>query len=150
MKKIFSLLLIVVMYIIDGGLCAQNSLIQGQCGTDQHHQYKMQSDPQYRKDYEETEQKIQEILKNKALYQKNKTNPTLQSGPPYTIPVVFHVITTSGFSGPSDGSLISDLADVNTEFNRTVRFSNPAGMNTEIQFCLAQRDPNGCITTGII
>ena len=126
---------------------AQNSVQQDQCGTTRVHDNMMQTDADYRKTFEETELKIQQIIDQNAL-QAYKTNSTQ-----YIIPVVFHVITKtlSGvYNGPSDATLIAALNKLNSNYSKVVRFSNPAGQGTDIQFCLAQRDPNGCATTGIV
>ncbi len=78
----------------------------------------------------------------------------------YTIPVVFHVIhngTNVGVSfNISDAQIQSQLDVLNEDFRRL----NPDAVNTpsvftsvaadcEVNFCLAQTDPNGNATTGI-
>ena len=78
----------------------------------------------------------------------------------YTIPVVFHVIhngTNVGMSyNISDAQILSQLAVLNEDYRRlnadttnTPSVFKPFAADTEIQFCLAQRDPNNNTTTGI-
>jgi len=67
----------------------------------------------------------------------------------YTIPVVFHIIHLNEAIG--NGSNISD-SDVNqalVDLNNAFRNTSNNGFDTEIQFCLAQRDPSNLPTNGI-
>lgn len=81
----------------------------------------------------------------------NSTNQVL------TMPVVVHVIHNgqSVGVGPNiaDGQVLSQITVLNQDFNRmpgTPGFNtDPVGADTEIQFCLAQTDPNGNVTNGI-
>jgi len=78
---------------------------------------------------------------------------------PYVFPVVFHVIHNcapiGSTSNPSDVT-IKDLLNLTTERFRHQHidakvYDNPNyGVNTEIEFCLARKDPDGNYTTGII
>ncbi len=58
-----------------------------------------------------------------------------------TIPVVVHIIHQSGPENISDAQVQTAIANMNTKF--------AASPFNQIQFCLAQRDPNGNATTGI-
>ena len=74
-----------------------------------------------------------------------------------TIPVVVHVIHNGDGLGTNenitDAQILSQIEVLNQDFGRiagTPGFNtNPVGADTEIQFCMAQRDPNGLFTTGI-
>src|SRR5579862_375940 len=75
--------------------------------------------------------------------------PSPTSGPPYVIPVVFHIISSNPFA-ITDQSIIDAVKDLNDAFAHTgVYASGPPGANTQITFCLAKTDPNGGNTTGI-
>jgi hypothetical protein len=67
----------------------------------------------------------------------------------YTIPVVVHVIHTGEALGTgtniSNAQIIAAIADLNARWRNV----NGQGVDIEIQFCLATRDPNGNATTGI-
>lgn len=57
------------------------------------------------------------------------------------IPVVVHIIHNGGPENISDAQVVTAIADFNTRFAQS--------STNQIQFCLAQRDPNGNATTGI-
>jgi Pregnancy-associated plasma protein-A/Secretion system C-terminal sorting domain/Ig-like domain CHU_C associated/SprB repeat len=73
-----------------------------------------------------------------------------------TIPVVFHVVYKTAAENISDAACIANLAQLNLDFarlnadaaNTPAAFAGVAA-NTDIQFCLAVRDPLGNSTTGI-
>lgn len=74
-----------------------------------------------------------------------------------TIPVVIHVVYNTSAQNISDAQIHAQIAQLNADF---ARLNSDAGntpsafaglaANTNIQFCLATRDPNGNATTGII
>jgi Pregnancy-associated plasma protein-A/Secretion system C-terminal sorting domain/SprB repeat len=73
-----------------------------------------------------------------------------------TIPVVFHVIYNTPAQNISDAACIANLSQLNLDFARlnadavnTPAAFAPLAANTDIQFCLAVRDPLGNTTTGI-
>ncbi len=74
-----------------------------------------------------------------------------------TIPVVFHVVYANSAQNITDAKVQAQIAQLNADFARLNSDANqtPAvfaalGANTEVQFCLAQRDPSGAATTGIV
>lgn len=75
---------------------------------------------------------------------------------PIVIPVVFHILYSNASQNIPDPQILSQLSVLNEDFGRTnadtsntpLAFQSVAA-NTGIQFCLAQRDPNGNPTTGI-
>ncbi|HXB90809.1 MAG TPA: M43 family zinc metalloprotease, partial [Puia sp.] len=82
-------------------------------------------------------------------------NPTNLGGPPYTIPVVVNVINTGDPIGdiynPTDAQIEGAIAYLNAVYNGAypgMDNVNGAG-NLQIQFVLAQRDPNCNPTNGI-
>jgi Pregnancy-associated plasma protein-A/Secretion system C-terminal sorting domain len=93
-----------------------------------------------------------QAVKNKRLQRSgNSTNQVL------TIPVVVHIIHNGDAVGVneniSDEQVLSQITVLNQDYRRmsgTPGFNeNPVGADTEVEFCLAQRDPNGLATTGI-
>ena len=84
-------------------------------------------------------------------------NSTQSTNAVYTIPVVVHVVHTGTAVGVganiSDAQVLSQIQVLNEDFRRMANTpgfnSNPVGADTEIQFCLAQRTPNGSLSTGI-
>lgn len=78
----------------------------------------------------------------------------------YTIPVVIHVIHNGSAVGTSynisDAQVLSQIDVLNEDYRRlnadtasTPSAYLPVAADCEINFCLAQRDPNGNATTGI-
>lgn len=68
----------------------------------------------------------------------------------YTIPVVVHVVHLGGPENISDSQIRSQITALNNDFRRIPGTKGYAsGVDTEIEFALAQYDPGGNITTGI-
>jgi len=77
-----------------------------------------------------------------------------------TIPVVFHIVHNGDALGTnenlSDALILAQLDQLNQDFALTNSDANlipglflPVAANTEIQFCMAQRKPDGTATNGI-
>lgn len=74
-----------------------------------------------------------------------------------TIPTVVHVVWNTSSQNISDALVNAQIAQLNADFARlnsdagnTPSIFTGVATNTQIQFCLAQRDPNGNPTTGIV
>lgn len=75
-----------------------------------------------------------------------------------SLPVVVHVINNGSPVGQgeniADEQILSQITVLNQDFRRMLNTpghnTNPVGVDTEIEFCLAQRDPFGVPTTGIV
>ena len=112
-----------------------------QCAADFIHNNLMQTDSAYRNQIVSLESQVEAITKNDA---NNKLRTTL-----YTIPVVVHVIHLGEPIGI--GSNITDIqiqqaiAGLNDRF----RNINGLGVDVELEFCIANKDPNGNSTNGI-
>ncbi len=86
------------------------------------------------------------------LYQlrTQKSSPQPKSfPPPYVIPVVFHIIHQNGPENSSDAQILQALEWLNESFANVNYYDRGTGLPTQIQFCLAQRDPNNNPTNGI-
>ena len=97
--------------------------------------------------------KIAEIKANRAS-QRSESQQVI-----YNIPVVIHVVHTGEAvgTGPNitDAQALSQIQVLNEDYRRLA--GTPGGANTtglavdvEINFCIAQVDPNGAPTTGIV
>ncbi|MEM6297074.1 MAG: choice-of-anchor D domain-containing protein, partial [Bacteroidota bacterium] len=91
------------------------------------------------------ESEIQQWINNA---QTNRTlNGVLQ------IPLVVHVVYDTPSQNISDAQILSQIAVMNEDFRRLAGsrgFNNsPVGADTEIEFVMAVRDPNGAATNGI-
>jgi hypothetical protein len=124
---------------------------QRNCATMDVHNHQLKSHPFMKINMEEIERQTQEFVRRNpnGLSQRNVV----------TIPVVFHVVY---FDEPSPVQNISeaqiqsqlnvlnqDFSAMNSDFGNVPPAFSGLGANAEIQFCLAQRDPNGNATTGI-
>ena len=73
-----------------------------------------------------------------------------------TIPVVVHVIYNTTAQNISNAAIQQMIAQMNLDYTKANTDLNSArsvvqsfAANAQIQFCLAQQDPNGAATTGI-
>jgi len=112
-----------------------------ECGTDFIHNTRMQNDSAYRNQFLHFESQVDARTDNQASSELKSLI--------YTIPVVVHVIHLGESIGT--GSNISDLqiqqaiAGLNDRFRNV----NGLGVDVELEFCLASKDPNGNSTNGI-
>ncbi len=82
------------------------------------------------------------------------TNPSSQYAPAggtnYVIPVVVHILQHGNGSGAvSDAAVFSQIDILNEDFGAMAGTNGAGGTNTNIQFVLADTDPDGNPTTGI-
>lgn len=120
------------------------------CGTDEMHQQLYLQHPEYkagiRRAYDRSQQFAQEYA----------TAPHLKSDPTYIIPVVFHVIHNYGPENISDAQIHDALKQVNLQFRKLnpdtsdiVSAFQSIAADIQIEFRLAQLDPDGNCTSGI-
>ncbi len=113
------------------------------CKTTQRHEALMQSDASYRQAFES------------ALNEKPASSPHAKiEAVLYKIPVVVHVLHVGTAVGTdaniSDEQIYSAIESMNNAYRKkagTTEYGN--GADAEIEFCLAQRDPNGIAHSGI-
>ncbi|MBL7776407.1 MAG: hypothetical protein JNK89_10430, partial [Saprospiraceae bacterium] len=74
-----------------------------------------------------------------------------------TIPVVVHVVWNTSAENISDARIMAQLQVLNDDFRRlnadagnTPSAFQGVAADCEVEFCLAQRDPSGNATTGIV
>ena len=87
----------------------------------------------------------------------SKAKSTASTAEVITIPVVVHVIHNGDLVGAneniSDAQVLSQIAVLNQDYRRMLGTpgynTNAAGADVEVEFCLAQVDPDGIPTTGI-
>ena len=122
------------------------------CGTMDYHNYLIQTRPNYATDYTQYNQMINQYIQNNQA-----TLNTAAKTANITIPVVIHVLYNTAGQNISDAQATSQFAVLNNDFQRLnsdkvntpSTFTAVAG-GVGITFCLAQRDPNGLASTGII
>lgn len=117
------------------------------CATAIIHKKRMGTDPEYAHKVKLNEQIIQQAISN-----PDPVDQTLSAT--YKIPVVVHVLHLGEPVGTgtniSDAQILSAITSLNEAFRKapgTIYDGN--GIDTDIEFCLAQKDPNGNPTTGI-
>jgi hypothetical protein len=148
MKKIITITLLAFSTIIG---FAQTPLHRT-CGTMDYHNYLMQTRPNYATDYTQYNQMLDQYIQNNQA----SLNTAARTAN-ITIPVVIHVLYNTAGQNISDAQATSQFAVLNNDFQRLnadkvntpSTFTAVAG-GVGITFCLAQRDPNGNATTGII
>lgn len=118
------------------------------CGFDHIHEHLLSIDPEYARRVADNEKLMDQILNGAAV-----TIP--QTGPVYTVPVVVHVIHLGEALGTgsniSDAQVQSAITALNEDFRKMTGTNGDGnGVDVEIEFCLAERDPNGNATTGIV
>ena len=130
-----------------------------QCGTDQQQAKAFAENPQLKADWEARE--AQEILRDQQDFANNygrneRNSVSVQSPPTYIIPVVFHVIHDYGTENISDAQILDQMRILNEDFRKlnadtasiVSQFVGIAD-DSEIEFRLANIDPNGNCTNGI-
>lgn len=117
----------------------------------QHHEYLKKTRPNYEKDLQQYNQMIQQYLNSPQQHSVNRTATNI------TIPVVIHVVYNTAAQNITDAQAISQLTVLNNDFQKQNSdtgsvpsiFKSRAG-GVSFTFCLAQRDPNGNPTTGVV
>ena len=122
------------------------------CGSDQMHRHLLDYDAGYQRKY----------LQFQRLYQQKvrdfQGDDHLRNATIYTIPLVVHIIHAGAPLGsdanPNDETIANIVAEASQRFRHTHSgagsYSNPYyGMDTEIELCLANTDPNGNYTSGV-
>ncbi|MFM7078604.1 MAG: zinc metalloprotease, partial [Bacteroidota bacterium] len=117
------------------------------CGTMHYLEQQKAQDPGLKARMENVQQRIQNFIDSGAQ----------KTGMVVTIPVVFHVVYNTASLNISDARILAqldvlnkDFARLNADANNTPSVFQSVASNTGIQFCMAQRDPNGSATNGIV
>jgi len=121
------------------------------CGADEYNARLLQQNPDMMGS-EVFEKKLARKIAEQKANSNNKSAMVV-----VTIPVVIHILHNGEPIGTgqniSDAQAISQITVLNEDYRRmmgTPGFNtNPDGADLEVEFCLAQTDPNGNPTTGI-
>jgi gliding motility-associated-like protein len=103
------------------------------------------SDPSLRALHEQLEARLYQYHRDK----KTATGTTQKTEAVVHLPVVVHIIHNNGSENISNAQVQTAIQHLNEAFANTGYYDPADGVNTEIQFCLAKRDPSGNATTGI-
>ena len=126
----------------------ENELPEEQCAHTEIHDRLMLQDPQYKAEQEAHEIAIAERVQQYQSGMIPKTNAI------YTIPIVVHIIHKGEDVGSgtniSDAQIYSAINALNQDYRKMAgTYGDGNGADIEVEFCLAQRDPNGNSTNGI-
>ncbi|AXG73441.1 T9SS C-terminal target domain-containing protein [Flavobacterium arcticum] len=127
------------------------------CGTTEYETLLQQKNPK-RATTEKFEQWLAPKVNAIKAQRLASTVTPLSTNTVVTIPVVIHVIHNGDPIGTdenlSTAQILSQITVLNQDFRRMIDTpgynTNPVGADMEIEFCLAQRDPDGIASTGII
>lgn len=142
-KRIFTVLAIVLL-VGTAQLWAQDEL----CATNQVFEKQLKEDPGLANRMENLERRVQEWISQQDI--KRTANEV------YTIPVVVHIVYQDSSEMVDDEVVREQIEILNRDFRMMnedasivrPRFKDRAA-DVGIEFCLAQRDPDGNPTTGI-
>ncbi len=119
------------------------------CGTDEMHQQLFLQHPEYNAGIIRANDRLQQFTE--AYIQ----NPP-KDGDPYIIPVVFHIIHNYGPENIGDAQIHDALRQLNIQYRKLnddtasiVQVFKSRAADCNIEFRLAQLDPNGNCTSGI-
>ena len=140
MKNTNTIRILLLLFLITSvlHLKAQNTVLN--CGSDKLHSQLLNKNPEYKAKYQEYEK---EILR----YQKRDLSE--RENPSFVLPVVVHIIHNGGAENISNTEVQIGIDNLNEAYANLGYYNPSTGVNTGIQFCLAQRTPNGDATTGI-
>lgn len=121
-----------------------NSQVINKCGSDEIHNQLMQTDPVY----------AQKMLSYENYVQSAQNSAQRTMGTVYKIPVVVHVMHKGEAVGTginvSDAAIQSAIQDLNEMYRRVPGTQGDGnGVDVEIEYALAVRDPSGNCTNGI-
>ncbi|MBY8962900.1 T9SS type A sorting domain-containing protein [Flavobacterium sp. D11R37] len=123
------------------------------CVTTEYEEYLQENSPE-----RATNDEFEQWIAQKITARKTKSAATGQSTTEViTIPIVVHVVHNGDFLGTNeniaDAQVLSQITVLNQDYRRMLGTpgynSNPVGADVQIEFCLAQVDPDGQPTTGI-
>lgn len=103
----------------------------------------------YKRQHKTQLEKIDKIISNAILttiVNKNHSSTAVK-----IIPVVVHVIHNGGTENISDAQIQGQITVLNEDFRKIAGTSGDGnGVDTEIEFCLAKKTPDGRCTNGIV
>lgn len=140
MKHIYSQLTLIISLCFSISLYAQTPI----CIS---HEL-LEKDEAYQQRFELINRSIFEATQS---FERNQSRAAL---PTYTLPIVVHLIVPPGTpigqgNNITDAQVEAGLELLNQSFANSGAFNTPDGVDMNIRFCLAKRDPDGKPTNGI-
>lgn len=117
------------------------------CGTMEVLNQQLKTNPALKQNMEAIERQTQAFV----------SKPQLRTRAVITIPVVVHILYANGTENINDARVNEQIAVLNADYRRlntdassTPSVFLPVAADAEVNFCLAQRDPNNLPTNGIM
>lgn len=129
------------------------------CGTTEYETLLQQKNPARANTIQFEKWLAPKVAAQKAQRMANLSNANaFNTNEVVTIPVVVHVIHSGIAVGTDENianeQILSQITVLNQDFRKLSGTpganTNPIGADAEIEFCMAQRDPNGIATNGIV
>ena len=146
MKSFYALVPGLIIFFLSSTLSFAQDSENHSCGTTQHMKYLMKKNPGLEQQLKDFDLKMQQLAKH----------PNQVSTIPDVLPIVVHVLYSNAAENVSDQLIYETIQALNEDYGRTAPDTNltpsvwkPIAASMNIQFCLAQRDPNGNATNGI-
>lgn len=154
MKYKCLLFLVILVFSISTANAQKSArVVQEQCGTMQRLELKFQRNPALRARFEQQRSAFKKIVKERI--NSNSTKNAQTARVIYTIPVVFHIVLTNP-TVVTDAQIQAQLDTLNRDFAGSngdsvviPDYFKPLFGKSGIQFCMAQRTPDGENTNGI-
>lgn len=155
MKRSFTFVKAITLFacsivIVSETPAQNNPSVQNGCGTTLKTEQLYQQNPGLQQQAEANELRMHEESKHNLNDNRSATPPT------YVIPVVFHVIHNYGTENITDAQILDAVAMLNEDYRKlnadTSQIVPPfdtIAADCEIEFRLAQLDPNGNCTNGV-
>jgi gliding motility-associated-like protein len=137
--------LLFLFLVLTALVCAQNNLPPA-CGQKEFTQQLYRLHPEFKKRHD-----AQEGLLYMQRTQRLKTisEAFRLSNSTVVLPVVIHIIHNNGQENISDAQVKQGIKYLNNAFAASGFYITNGSTNTHIQFCMAERDPDGNATSGI-
>ncbi|HEY5918258.1 MAG TPA: hypothetical protein VIU13_12675, partial [Chryseolinea sp.] len=149
MKTLQALIFGSAAFLMLFSICQAQEAENHNCGTTRHMNYLMSRNPGLEQQLKDIEVQMQKWAEQSATSRQGSLLPDV-------IPVVVHVLYSNSAENVSDQTIYNTIQALNEDYGRTAPDTTltpavwrPIAANTNIQFCLAQRDPNGAATNGI-
>ena len=149
MKKITTAI-VTIFCLLNINVSGQ-TIVKRNCGTMSHLSDQISRDPSIVNRMNQIEQQTNSFISSRTASSSFAAATTV------VIPVVFHVLYNTTAQNISDAQCIAqlnqlnlDYAKLNSDTTKIPSVFKGLAANTNIQFCLAQRDANGVATNGII
>ncbi len=139
--KSFSRLVLCFLLSLPIAVTAQQTSPQVKCGSQELMNRRLQN-PAFKQFHEQIEQQL-------LRYRQQGGGANLHVNTVANLPVVVHIVHNNGAENISDAQVIQGIQHLNQAFANTVPYDPADGVDCQIQFCLAKRDPAGNATTGI-